>query len=74
MPRFRTLSEAIRTQVAEYAPRLDVAVGTPLAAQLAQNLANTLSDDPQSGVLRWGSSTWGIEPVIGLPFPESPDT
>lgn len=72
MPHFRTLSEAIIFQVERVAPKISISPASPLAVLTGQNLPVFQADNSQAGVLRWGASTWGIEPVTNLYKPDQP--
>ncbi len=76
MPRFRVLSDVIRDVSGELlsaqAPTLPTA--STIALQSGQALPPLAPETPQTNVLRWGFSTWGIEPVIGVAFPEDQTT
>ena len=70
MPRFTSLSQAVRFHIAQTVKPVQVGQGTVLAVQLGQNLPLSLAQEPESGVQRWGFSTWGVEPVTGIYRPE----
>lgn len=71
MPRFFTLSDAIRAQVEQLLPPANIPTGSPLAPSLSASAPlPSNSDSPVSGIQRWGFSTWGVEPFIGQEFPE----
>lgn len=70
MPRFTSLSQAVRFYVREFAPTLQVAQGTILSVQMGQNIPQALGSELESGVQRWGFSTWGIEPITGVYSPD----
>lgn len=65
--RFRSLSEALRTQLKDNPPVTQVPSGSPLAPMFS--IVQVTIPSPTEAVLRWGFSTWGIEPVTGYLFP-----
>lgn len=70
MARFRTLSEAVRYHVEQLASVTEIPSTLPLSVQAGRKSA--FDDDsgrPDSIVLRWGVSTWGVEPATGYLFP-----
>jgi hypothetical protein len=70
MARFTSLSQAVKFHVAQQVQPVQVGQGTTLAVQLGQNLPLPLAQEPESGVQRWGFSTWGVEPITGVYRPE----
>ena len=73
MPYFRKLSEAVIFYVEQNAPSFNISPASPIAVMTGQSISTIKFDNSQSGVLRWGASTWGIEPVTNLYKPDQPN-
>ncbi|MBS1722322.1 MAG: hypothetical protein JSS66_04860 [Armatimonadetes bacterium] len=70
MPRFRSLSEAVRYHVEQVVNVTDVPQSLVLSVETNQaKLLDEGGSRSDSIVLRWGSSTWGVEAVTGYSFP-----
>lgn len=69
MPRFTSLSEAVKFHIAQQVKPVEVGYGTTLSVQLQQNLPFALAQEPEYDVQRWGISTWGVEPITGVYSP-----
>lgn len=67
MPRFQSLSEVIGKSLDKYSRVNAHGMGNPLSLMDGQFIYNT-ADYETTGVLRWGFSVWGIDPVIGADF------
>ncbi len=65
MARFRGLTEAIRTQIREIQSedRSSVSAASPNAVLLGDQEPERAESANEDNVLRWGFSTWGVEPV-----------
>lgn len=68
MPRFRTLSDAVKFQVEQSAPKSEFPLSSPLSSALGQGVpaAKTVQS---TNVFRWGESTWGVDTVGPYAFP-----
>lgn len=75
MSRFRSLSEAVRYHVDHVLVVHEISQTLPLSVQSGQG--RQFDEDAgrsASVVLRWGNSTWGVEPVTGYAFPGQKST
>lgn len=66
--RFKGLSEIINDRISEYASDTKIPYGTPESVIEGQFVYLAQNDSP-TGILRWGFSKWGIDPVIGVSLP-----
>lgn len=70
MARFRSLSEAVRHHVESVINVSDISQALPMSVHAGQ--AKVLDEDSghaENIVMRWGTSTFGVEPVTGYLFP-----
>lgn len=63
MPKFRSLSEAIRFQILQVSPPIEVPITSPLSVQLGAAVPLASEFTLQDNVFRWGFSTWGVEDI-----------
>lgn len=70
MPRFRSLSEAVRHHVENVINVNDISQALPMSVNSGQaRVLDENSGYSQNSVIRWGTSTFGVEPVTGYLFP-----
>lgn len=70
MSRFRSLSEAVRYHVENVINVSDISQALPMSVHAGQ--ARTLDEGSgyaTNNVMRWGTSTFGVEPATGYLFP-----
>jgi len=65
MPKFIGLTDAIQNNIAEALNNLPApSPGSPLATSFNSfTTVNEPIDNTETGVLRWGFSVWGVNPV-----------
>jgi len=70
-PNFRSLDEIISNHIERQSSTNEVPMGSPNAVLSAQSQPFFNSSSQVKGVLQWGFSTWGVEPVIGIDAPQN---
>ena len=70
-PNFRSLDEAINYHIERLNATREIPMGSPTAVLTGQNQPFFNSSSQVKGVLQWGFSTWGVEPVIGIDAPQN---
>lgn len=68
---FRSLDEAISFHIERLNATREIPMGSPIAVLTGQNQPFINSQTQVKGVLQWGFSTWGVEPVIGIDAPQN---
>lgn len=68
---FWSLDEIISRHIERRSSTNEVPMGSPSAISTAKNQPFISSTQRVSGVLQWGFSTWGVEPVIGVDAPQN---
>lgn len=70
MARFRSLSEAVRYHVENVVSVSDVSQALPISLNSGQaRMLDEGSGYSANSVMRWGTSTFGVEPATGYLFP-----
>jgi len=70
MSRFRSLSEAVRYHVENVINVSDISQALPMSVHAGQaKILDEGSGYSANSVMRWGTSTFGVEPVTGYLFP-----
>ena len=70
MAKFRSLTDVIQAQIKATVQKITVPIGSPMAVTFNMAKPTLLVPVPVNKVLRWGNSTWGVEPVIDSEFPQ----
>lgn len=70
-PTFRSLDEAISYHIERLKTTRELPMGSPNAVLTGENQPFFNSASQVKGVLQWGFSTWGVEPVIGIDLPQN---
>ena len=70
-PNFRSLDEIISNHIERLNTTREVPMGSPDAVLSGTSQPFFNSASQVKGVLQWGFSTWGVEPVIGIDAPQN---
>ena len=70
-PNFRSLDEIISYHIERLNTAREIPMGSPDAVLNATSQPFINSASQVTGVLQWGFSTWGVEPVIGIDAPQN---
>jgi hypothetical protein len=71
MAGFRSLDDIIKYQLERRQINRELPMGSPGAVTSGVNQPFINSASQVKGVLQWGFSTWGVEPVIGSDTPQN---